>query len=85
MDDLNNAIEHFDEALTLCPSGHPHHSTSLNNLDNALITRYNQSGYGTMEDIDNAIRDYREVLKLCSESPGHPDQDSEEPTLPVWQ
>jgi Na+-translocating ferredoxin:NAD+ oxidoreductase RNF subunit RnfB len=72
MEDLEDAISSHREALTLCPPGHPNRSISLNNLANALSTRFEQSG--RMEDLEDAISSHREALTLCP--PGHPDRSS---------
>ena len=50
--DFKKAIENFDEALTLCPSGHQDCSTSLSNLANMLLTRHKQ---GSKEDLEEVI------------------------------
>ena len=44
MNDLEEVITYHHEALSLCPTGHPFRSPSLNNLANAVLTRYKQSG-----------------------------------------
>ncbi|KAG2108781.1 CHAT domain-containing protein [Suillus cothurnatus] len=46
------------KALTLCPPGHPHCDTRLNNLAYALKTRYDESYVS--EDLNEAIDRYRE-------------------------
>jgi len=63
MEDLKDAIAYNSEALTLRPRGHSDRYTSLNNLANAVLTRYEQSS--GMEDLDNAIAYNREALALC--------------------
>jgi tetratricopeptide (TPR) repeat protein len=71
--DLDNAIEHFDEALTpsLCPSRHPDRPTFLDNLGSALVTRYHDKKSGNrMEDLENAIKYNHEALTLRPS--GHP-------------
>ena len=48
--------------LELLPAPHPDRSSPLNNLANALRTRFDQSGQ--REDLDEAISFHREVLEL---------------------
>jgi len=40
MEDLEDAISFYLEAFTLCPLGHPHRSMCLNNLADAMSTRF---------------------------------------------
>jgi tetratricopeptide (TPR) repeat protein len=68
IDDLEEAIAHFHDALALHPPGHQDHSASLNNLGNAISTRFQQ--LGQMEDLEEAIKYHRRALAL--RSPGHP-------------
>jgi len=68
MEDLEEAISYNREAFTLCPVGHPGHSRYLNNLANAVLVQYKQSG--RMEDLEEAISCYRGVLTFCPL--GHP-------------
>jgi len=70
MEDLEAVITSCRETLTLCPPGHPDHSSSLNDLANALFTRFQQSG--RMEDLEDAIIYYRQALTLCP--PSHPNR-----------
>ena len=44
MEDLEDTISCYREALTLRPRGHPDRSGSLDNLGSALLTRFKQSG-----------------------------------------
>ncbi|KAF9234805.1 CHAT domain-containing protein [Melanogaster broomeanus] len=55
--------------IELLPEGHPACSASLNNLANALSTRFEQRGDG--KDLDEAIQHHRTALQLLPE--GHPD------------
>jgi hypothetical protein len=71
-EDLEDAISSHREALTLHPPGHPDRSSSLNNLANALQTRFEQ--LGRVEDLEDAISSHREALTL--RPPGHPDRSS---------
>ena len=68
MEDLDEVMTYHHEALTLRPPGHPDRSMSLNNLANALLAHYKQSG--SMEDLEEAITYHHEALTLCP--PGHP-------------
>ena len=69
MDDLAEAIVLNQEALGLCPQGHPDRSTLLSNLAGRLSSRYKQ--LGAMEDLEEAIVLDRE--SLCLHPQGHPD------------
>jgi tetratricopeptide (TPR) repeat protein len=60
MEDLEEAITCHREALALRPHGHPDRSSSLNNLANAVSTRFEQ--LGRMEDLEEAITCHREAL-----------------------
>jgi hypothetical protein len=53
MQDLEETISCHREALTLRPPGHQSRSTSLNNLANAVLIRYNR--LGRMEDLEETI------------------------------
>ncbi|KIJ57702.1 hypothetical protein HYDPIDRAFT_34865, partial [Hydnomerulius pinastri MD-312] len=68
--DLDEAIQHHRAALQLTPAGHPDRSASLNNLANALSTRFEQRGDGN--DVDEAIQHHRAALQL--RPAGHPDR-----------
>ncbi|KAG8875296.1 hypothetical protein FRB97_005239 [Tulasnella sp. 331] len=46
-----------------CPRGHPAHLLALNNLGNALQTRYDHTG--EMTDLENAIRYHKEQIEIC--------------------
>ena len=70
MEDLEDAILHHHEALTLRPPSHPNHWYSLNNLALALSSRFGQSG--RMEDLEDAISHHHKALTLCP--PGHPNR-----------
>ena len=70
MEDLDETINYYREALVLCPLGHQHHSMSVSNLASSLQTRYEASGQ--MEDLKAAITYNREALTL--RPPGHPDR-----------
>ena len=72
MEDLEAVITSYRETLTLCPPGHPARSSSLNDLANALCTRFEQTG--RTEDLEDAIIYHRQALTLCP--PGHPDRSS---------
>jgi len=50
MEDLEDLITYYHEALALCPPGHVHRSSSLNNLGNAVSARYQQ--LGRIEDLE---------------------------------
>ncbi|KAF8810350.1 TPR-like protein [Phlegmacium glaucopus] len=68
--DLDEAIALNRQALKLQPSPHPFRSTSLNNLANALSTRFKQGGQ--RDDLDEAIDLHSQALELRP-SP-HPDR-----------
>jgi catechol 2,3-dioxygenase-like lactoylglutathione lyase family enzyme len=63
MEDLEEAIIFYREALALHPIGHPDRSSSLSDLTKAVLARYKQ--LGRLEDLEEAITFYREVLTLC--------------------
>jgi len=63
MEDLEEATRCHREALNLRPHGHPDRSSSLNNLANALSTRFEQ--LGGMKDSDEAIGCHREALLMA--------------------
>ncbi|KAG2143649.1 hypothetical protein DEU56DRAFT_791729 [Suillus clintonianus] len=58
------------EALALRPVGHADRPLSLNNLANALSTRFKHQYNG--QDLDEAIMLYRDALALCPV--GHADR-----------
>ena len=53
IEDLNNAIVLDQEALNLCPQGHPNRLISLHNLARHLSTWYTQ--LGESQDLEDAI------------------------------
>ncbi|KAG0704892.1 CHAT domain-containing protein [Suillus ampliporus] len=55
--------------LELCPLGHQHHPSALDELSKALEACFEEGG--RIEDIDESIQFGREGLSLCPE--GHPD------------
>jgi tetratricopeptide (TPR) repeat protein/CHAT domain-containing protein len=68
LENLEDMIASYEQALTLLPSGHPTRSIFLDGLANAVLTRYDQSG--RMEDLDEVITYYRGTLTL--RPIGHP-------------
>ena len=60
MDYLDEVIVLGQEALDLCPEGHPDRPGSLNNLASDLSFRYEQ--LGTLEDLEVATLLDREAL-----------------------
>ena len=70
--DLDEAIDLLDEALKLCPSGHPHRALPLDSLGVALYTRY--AWLGNNADLDKAIVLLREALGL--RPVGHPKRET---------
>ncbi|KAF8833878.1 hypothetical protein BDN67DRAFT_985738, partial [Paxillus ammoniavirescens] len=66
--DLEEAIQHYRDALVLTPPGHPGRGMSLNNIANALLTRFEQGG--DRKDLEEAIQHYQDALVL--RPPGHP-------------
>ncbi|KAL0957299.1 hypothetical protein HGRIS_001111 [Hohenbuehelia grisea] len=72
VEDLETAIRHHTEALSIHSSGHPHRGSSLGNLAVALHTRYER--VGDVEDLETAIRHHTEALSIHSS--GHPDRGS---------
>ena len=75
MEDLEEAISLHRQALTLRARGHPDRSSSLNNLANAMTTRFAQ--LGGMNDLEEAITFHRQALALRAH--GHPDRSSTSP------
>ncbi|KAJ6632323.1 CHAT domain-containing protein [Mycena sp. CBHHK59/15] len=57
---MREAIQLYREALALHPSSHPDHGKCLNNLANAVKTRFDQRG--DQQDIDEATELHREAL-----------------------
>jgi tetratricopeptide (TPR) repeat protein len=70
MEDLEEGITCHREAVALCPRSHPNRPCSLNNLANAMFTRFEQ--LGRMEDLEEAVTCHREALSLRPH--GHPDR-----------
>ncbi|EJD00970.1 uncharacterized protein FOMMEDRAFT_158091 [Fomitiporia mediterranea MF3/22] len=68
--DLAEAIEYHQAALEIFINSHPHRSTSLNNLADSLLIRFER--HGRAADLDEAIKHHRAALELCPE--GHPDR-----------
>ena len=58
------------QALDFRPHSHPNRSSSLNNLGNAVCTRYIQ--LGRMEDLEEVIKCYRQALALRVFPHSHP-------------
>jgi tetratricopeptide (TPR) repeat protein len=57
--------------LELCPVGHQRRPSALNELSNALESRFVQSG--NIDDLDESTQFLREAMSLCPE--GHTDRD----------
>ena len=53
MDDLDRAIVTKEQAVESTPVDHPDHAIYLNNLGNALQSRFERTG--SMDDLDRAI------------------------------
>jgi hypothetical protein len=70
--DVDEAVGLYREALMLQSIPHPKRSMSLNNLGNALDMRFMQTG--VIEDLDKAITLHREALALLPAP--HPDRPS---------
>ncbi|KAH8111460.1 CHAT domain-containing protein [Phellopilus nigrolimitatus] len=70
MDNPEELIANFRDALDLCPVGHPHRSASLICLGNGVGTRFRQTG--RTEDLEESISLCRDALDLLP--PGHPDR-----------
>ncbi|KAL4070083.1 hypothetical protein V8B97DRAFT_1917801 [Scleroderma yunnanense] len=68
--DLEESIILYRAALELCPSHHPHHATTLNNLADCLRKRFMKLDTNT--DLDEAILLHQSVLELCPAD--HPNQ-----------
>ena len=68
MEDLEEAITCHRQALALLPHGHHNRSMALNNLANAVSTRFQQ--FGRIEDLEEAITCHRQALTLRPH--GHP-------------
>jgi tetratricopeptide (TPR) repeat protein len=79
MEDLEEAITCHRQALALQPHGHPNRSGSLNNLANAVSTRFQQ--LGGMEDLEEAITCHRQALALLPH--GHPNRSDSLITSPL--
>ncbi|KAG2112683.1 CHAT domain-containing protein [Suillus discolor] len=58
--------------LELCPLGHQLHPRTLDELAQALQTRFDQ--HGSIDDIDTSIQLGRKAVSLCPE--GHPERDA---------
>ncbi|KAI0027696.1 hypothetical protein K488DRAFT_60659, partial [Vararia minispora EC-137] len=67
---LNAAISSLQESVSLTPDGHPDKPSRLNNLGNALQTRF--SRLGGLDDLESAIVVKREAVDLTPDS--HPDK-----------
>ncbi|KAF7358090.1 CHAT domain-containing protein [Mycena venus] len=65
---IDEAVQLYREALSVCPPPHPDRAPLLSNLAASLLERFQQRGDGA--DIDEAIQLYREALPLCP--PPHP-------------
>ncbi|KAG8990349.1 hypothetical protein FRB93_003257 [Tulasnella sp. JGI-2019a] len=72
MADLEESIGHQKEALILRPIGHPDRGSTLNNLGNGVMTRFEQTG--NMADLEESIGHLKEALILCPI--GHPHRGS---------
>ncbi|KAH8105727.1 TPR-like protein [Phellopilus nigrolimitatus] len=70
MDDLEQCITLYRDALELHPPGHPSRSASLNKLAETVRTRFKQTG--RMEDLEESIVLSRDALNLCPHE--HPDR-----------
>ncbi|KAF7976821.1 hypothetical protein HWV62_5500 [Athelia sp. TMB] len=70
MDDLHDAIDHFKLAFDLCPPDRPDRLSSLNDLANALSTRFGK--LGQIADLEQAISYHHDALELYPH--GHPDR-----------
>ncbi|KAJ7815149.1 CHAT domain-containing protein [Mycena leptocephala] len=68
--DLEASIGFYRQALELMPGSHPNRSSSLNNLANALSTRFEQTDQ--LADLEESIGFHREALELRPGS--HPNQ-----------
>jgi tetratricopeptide (TPR) repeat protein len=66
--DLDVALERFQEVLDLCPDGHPQRGAALSNLAHVILHGFSK---GMQTDIDYVISLFRSALELCPE--GHPD------------
>jgi tetratricopeptide (TPR) repeat protein len=72
MNDLEEAITCYRQALALLPHGHLNNSCSLNNLASAVSTRFKQ--LGRMEDLEEAITCHNQALALLPHE--HPNRSS---------
>ncbi|KIK34593.1 hypothetical protein CY34DRAFT_785522, partial [Suillus luteus UH-Slu-Lm8-n1] len=73
MDDLDESIQFFREAVSLCPEGHTDRVSYLNNLAVSLRF-YRFKHQGNPNDLDEAISLHEEALCLCLV--GHESRDS---------
>ncbi|KAF9062799.1 CHAT domain-containing protein [Rhodocollybia butyracea] len=60
--DLDESVQLIQEALLLCPVGHPHRGHVLSILSTPLQSRFQETGQ--LEDLDNSIQLSREALLL---------------------
>jgi tetratricopeptide (TPR) repeat protein len=70
LEDLEEAIRVFREAVEATPPGSPDRPGYLNNLGNGLRARYERTG--RLEDLEEAIRVFREAVEATP--PGSPDR-----------
>ena len=70
LNDLEDAISRYREAVDLTPDGHPDKPSRLDNLGNSFISRFEQ--LGQLNDLEDAISRHREAVDLTPD--GHPDK-----------
>ncbi len=70
LEDLEQAIQLKQQAVTLTPDGHADKPTHLNNLGNALQRRFERSG--ELEDLEQAIQVNQQAVNLTPN--GHADK-----------
>ncbi|KAJ7469090.1 TPR-like protein [Mycena latifolia] len=70
VDDINQARDLCEAAISLTPEGHPDMPSQLNNLGNSLLSRFKQLGDPT--DLNESVSTFRAAVSLTPE--GHPDK-----------
>lgn len=62
MNDLSQGIALFQEALLLCPAGHPARPLSLKSLAAVLLFRCQLEGQEDLDDLNQAILLFQEMF-----------------------
>lgn len=80
MDDLDASILRAEMAISAIPKDYPHQAVMLNNLSNALSTRYDRTG--NILDLEAAIS--RAEMAILPTPENHPTQASQLINLGSW-